>query len=99
MRCLDSITDSVDMNLNYLWEMVKDREASAAGLWGHKKSDTTGLSNKSGGSFCLSFPLSFPPSTQCEDTASRLLSVSSCLSLVISGTLLWQPELIEITPS
>ena len=101
MRCLDSITDSVDMNLNCLWEMVKDREAScAAGLWGHKKSDTTErLSNKSGGSFCLSFPLSFPPSTQCEDTASRLLSVSSCLSLVISGTLLWQPELIEITPS
>ena len=27
MRWLDSITDSVDMNWNKLWEIVKDREA------------------------------------------------------------------------
>ena len=27
MRCLDEITDSVDMNLSKLWETVKDREA------------------------------------------------------------------------
>ena len=27
MRCLDDITDSVDMSLSKLWEMVKDRES------------------------------------------------------------------------
>ena len=27
MRCWDGITDSIDMTLSKLWEMVKDREA------------------------------------------------------------------------
>ena len=40
MKWLDGITDSVDMNLSKLQEMVKDREAWHAAVHGITKSQT-----------------------------------------------------------
>ena len=65
MRWLDSIIDTVDMNLSKLWEMVKDREAWRAAVHGgHKESDRTERLNR------VLFGLAPPPGGEEEQCRS-----------------------------
>ena len=46
MRWLDGITNSLDMNLNKIQEMVEDRTLAGCSPWGGKEMDMTeGLNN------------------------------------------------------
>ena len=53
MRCLDGITDSMDVSLSELRELVMDRRPGVLRFMGRKKSDTTERLN---GTELMSFP-------------------------------------------
>ena len=57
-RCLDGVTDLIDMSLSELWEVVKDSEAWCAAVcaWGLMELDPTEQLNNNNNPVSLDFP-------------------------------------------
>ena len=83
MKRLDSITDSMDMNLNKFWEIMENRGAQHVSvLWGHKKSDMTVTEQEQHLDltifFCPSFMFLISQFTILENILYSLTTYCSC---------------------
>ena len=78
MRWLDGITDSMDMSLSKLWELVMDREAWHVAVHGVAESDMTGWLNWT--ELNCDFPIS-APHVQVEINFPKMTTNVFCIFL------------------